>query len=678
MPFQQELADIEEQIFEQDIPTPLRQGMGTQHGSSKSDTYNDDSTLGQIYQPLASQDGSSPSYEVERVKRKNLKVEEPLTPENTITLLKSVRFSDVIQHLEAIPPSSSCSSAMDSKFFNEAFGPAAEIANQQAEQEQLSRADTVARVKLPLMKTYQPIPPWSEFEQVKNQKEFVAMQKSLIFENVGSKLPKSWPGSRSKDSSLPWAPFSSEFAKLAVEEEFHDDDSTWQAFINAPGDDDIIDSSAMTWKAPGLRILRVDDDDEDDLEPGQFRKVTPNAPMDLSSLAKKKKLELQEKLNPGKSSPLLQGAVQKAVRSSTVNASKPRIPSRAAQRTLPPGEGEFGFLDGIFSAENSVSNYLELRGTKRAKLADSTYVTTKTAEEPSKQVGRTSTPHEALQFTIRKSPVSKRETLPVPTVETFSQSRNIIVSSSLFKNRALIKQIEAQLPALKLIERDFSAHNTSAWMPGSVSRSPVKSPLESEADMIVSPAVGILLTTLQKIRQKPLPGTKTKSPIRERLEKVSTRYEKLVVLVSEGSTDESTNGLNASDCLALGEFVGFASAFDTSISVQFVAGGDETLSKWLASIIAQHVFDFELLPDETFWELFLRRAGLNAFAAQAIIGELKAPEGVDPESPSKAGMFGLTGFVEMAREGRIERFGGLCGVKVLERVSAVIDGPWGM
>ena len=67
---------------------------------------------------------------------------------------------------------------------------------------------------------------------------------------------------------------------------------------------------------------------------------------------------------------------------------------------------------------------------------------------------------------------------------------------------------------------------------------------------------------------------------------------------------------------------------------------------------------------------------MNAFAAQKILAELKAPDGVDTGSPTKAGQFGLTAFVEMGREQRIARFGNTCGRRLLERISAVVDTRW--
>jgi hypothetical protein len=214
-------------------------------------------------------------------------------------------------------------------------------------------------------------------------------------------------------------------------------------------------------------------------------------------------------------------------------------------------------------------------------------------------------------------------------------------------------------------------------MPDSVTRSPITSPLDSEADLIISASTGVVITTLQKIKQKPLPGSKAKPEIRTRLEKVSLRYKKLVVLITEGRQDETTNGIDENDCLALSEFMGFTASLMAATTVQFVGGGEQTLAKWLASIVIQNRVDnTELLDFETHWELFLRRAGMNTFAAQDILAKLKAPDGVDATSPSKAGHFGLPAFVDMGKEQRLARFAGVCGTGVLERVSAVVDARW--
>jgi hypothetical protein len=222
-------------------------------------------------------------------------------------------------------------------------------------------------------------------------------------------------------------------------------------------------------------------------------------------------------------------------------------------------------------------------------------------------------------------------------------------------------------------------HNMTQWLPNSVTRSPVLSPLASESDIIVSPRTGIILTNICKVKQRPLPGQKAKVEIQDRVEKVSLRYEHLVVVVSEGNDEETTSGLPETDSLALAEFAGFCSSLEATIIVQFVAGGEETLAKWLVAMMIQYGTQdagTQLLQDETRWELFLRRAGMNAFAAQTVIAALKAPEGVDPEG-SKAGMFGLTGFVEMGDEERNRRFETLLGGRrVLRLVGKCIDAKW--
>ena len=682
-PTKHALEALEQKIFEQDVPTPLRKSTSTEVSKDfSSDTYVGDRTmtLGEVYSPLASLEnsGTPPSVEIQRIKREDLKVEEPLTPEMPQAAPKSVHFSDVVEEMELYPASVPDSPAYDNKFFDEAFGDALKTANQRAEQERLIEADSTARVDVPVMDFSKPDPPWKAFEQQRGSASLLSLQKLTIQELVGQ--PRPWSGTGLVATNMNWVPFPASLARVALEEPFKDNDGTWEAFVNDPREDKVINSSDLTWKPPGLRILKDEEEDDDEIEPAKF--LTDNV-QDLSALIKKRKMELD----------------QNEIQDNEVNKSKTKTITHLRHGTpkpndlmhMSPGHNMhddlvdsqgFGLLAGSFSAANSIDNYLELRGTKKPKLMDSSYF--QLATKVVQSVPKSATPQldpktqARVQFPIRQSPVAADARLPAPNLEPLSTDTYIIVSSTILKHRSLVKQLEALLPKLKLVERDFSAHNTTSWMPGSVSRSPIKSPLDSEADIIVSPAMGIVITTLQKIKQKPLPGQKTKTAIRERLGQVSTRYEKLAVYVSEGRTDGTTNRLDANDCLDFGSFAGFVLGLNSSNTVQFVGGGEETLSKWVASTIAQNrvAGDLTLIEEETHWEIFLRRAGLNAFAAQAIISELKEPEGVNPLSPSKAGLFGIVAFVEMTVEQRIARFGPLCGKGLIERVSAVIDTDW--
>jgi hypothetical protein len=685
-PTKYELEALENKIFEQDVPTPLRRSIATHMPNEPSrETYAGDGTvtLREIYSPLTSpdNDGTPPSIEVQRTKREDLKVEGPLTPEKAVSAPKSVHFSDIVEEMELCSINTPNSPTYENKFFEEAFGDALKTANQQTEQERLIEADSTARVDVPVMDFSKPDPPWKAFKQQRDSASSLFLQKLMIQEIVGSQRP--WICTGLVATNMNWVPFPTSLARVALEEDIEDNDCTWEVFVKDPKEDEVIDSSNLTWKPLGLKILKEEDDcDDDEIEPGKFLK---DGAQDPPSLIKKRKMELNEN-----------GIQDNEVhRLNTFGTNTMSCPLRrntpklndclpAAQKTHNDqlhAQG-FGLLGGTFSAANSIDNYLELRGNKKPKLMDSSYFQLSPREDesaPKSQAPQANPKTQTtIQLRVRKSPVTKNDPLPTPIVKSAGIKTNLIVSSTMLKHRILIKHLEALLPGLVLVERDFSAHNTTTWMPGSVTRSPIKSPLDSEADVIVSPSTGIVITTLQKIKQKPLPGQKAKPAAQERLEQVSFRYEKLAVYVTEAKVDETTNGLDGSDCLAFSSFVGFASGLDSSITVQFVGGGEETLSKWLASTIAQNRVDVasDLLEEETHWELFLRRAGMNAVAAQAIVADLNAPDGVDPLSPTKAGLFGLAAFIDMTVEQRIARFGPLCGRRLLERVSAMIDAKW--
>lgn len=665
--------------------------------------------------------------QTERYKREDLKVEGPLTPSKpTMTAPKSVRFSDFIEDMDIDPPTPVETPAVET-FFQDAFGEAAGKVKQRLEQESLIDADTTARVEVRIMETVVTKPLWQKCQDCTSPEELLAMQMKAM-RSISDLKPKRWAGVNypNMQDKIRFDPFPRDLGKLAIEETFEGADATWKAYTDASSDEDIINSSHFTWKPEGLRILNADEDDDDDIEPGKF---TKDFPRDMSFLVKKRKLELDQhtattEREIQKHSNAVEIEMEGVEQPTRKNSSKPNDFVTAAQKMqLDKTHEPSLLLGGDFSAENMLGNFMELRGVKKPKLMDSSYFTTK-ANEDQPSVQRNPTPTTPIgtvfsksgpelgltqrnqgrkspyqpnerprreelglsgqniniqqqQPLIRKSPIAE-QSLPAPEIAARSTGvQSIIVSSTLFKQRALIKHLEALLPNLTLVERDFSAHNTPSWMPGSVTRSPITSPLDSEADLIVSASTGVILTTLQMIKQKPLPGSKTKPALRVRLEKVGLRYEKLIVLITEGRHDETTNGLDEHDCFGLSEFTGFAQGLVATTSVHFVGGGEQTLAKWLASVLVQNrVENTELLADETHWELFLRRAGLNSFAVHDIVSKLKAPDGVDATSPSKAGHYGLTAFVEMGRQERIKRFAGVCGRGVLERVSAVMDTRW--
>jgi hypothetical protein len=670
----QDLEFIQERIFKNDMPIPIKNGRVMGDESSDDLGSSDTIKMADIYSPAASLDRppAYPQLESTRAKREDLKVEEPLTPTKPADLPKTSLFNDIVMECPIATGSSPPKDPFESSYFQDAFGDAYENATRASEQEVLIPADTTARVEVPIMDFSLPTPPWS-LRIGPASTSILEMQKNMMKGVIGQCLPK-WP-SHGK-LKVRYNPFPHDLARVAFEEQFLDEDSTWQAFIKDPEGDPVIDTSTLTWKPQGLRILKEDDDDE--IEPAQFEKGLPE---DFPYLVKKRKMEIEERDNGS--------GLASATQDSTTNAITTQLPRRKTPKQTQLGSkgkqpqldrvdrGRSLLLGGPFSVGNSVDNFLEIRGTKRSKLGESSSFTKVSTQVP--VPARANSPSELLiQLPIRNSPIPNKieSPLPAPPSIFFNNQMNVIVASTLLKYRTLIRHIEVLSPRIILVERDFSAHDTTMWMPGSVARSPIASPLVSEADIIVSPLVGIIIANLQKIKQKPLPGQKTQVAIRERVENVSVRYEKLIVLVTEGRQDETTRELDDGDCTAFSEFVSFTSSLPNTINVQFIGGGEASLAKWIVNAISSHKIDIELLADETHWELFLRRAGLNAFAAQAIILGLKAPDGIDLSNASKAAIFGLTAFVEMGKEQRIARFGPVCGNRLMERVSAVVDARW--
>ena len=173
-------------------------------------------------------------------------------------------------------------------------------------------------------------------------------------------------------------------------------------------------------------------------------------------------------------------------------------------------------------------------------------------------------------------------------------------------------------------------------------------------------------------------GQRAKSEIRDRLERISVRYEKLVVLVSTDASDGFSDELEKQEWTALSEFIGFTSGLECNIIVNFVFGGGEALPRWIISLIIQHRTAEELISDVTQWELFLRRAGMNVFAAQYVLASVMTLPSVRTRKPSRAETCGLSQFVDMNRNERNARFRDVCGVRLLERVSDAVDAKWSL
>lgn len=675
-----------------------------------------------------------------------------MTIHNPMAKGKNVSFKEMLQ--EVIPdfppliadPSETSLQDIDA-FFEEVIAPIADKVNREVEQEQLQEADSTRRVPVPIMDFSLPVPPWKSYSRgagvgVSDGGSELDAQKLLMVE-VKEKHLKDirWPGVASLELKLRWSPFPKELGQIAAQESI-DDDGSIEGFLAGLDVTDTIDSSALTWKREGLRVLDDDDDSEEELQPGIFSEGKT-----IEALIKKRRLEIEDNLEM---SPTANrggdgtGQGMKPAKRAHVGTND-NLPSRP-QIDLPgPSEATNGqpLLGGAFSAFNALSNFMDVRGenTKKHMLTDSPFFPSPSSKNRSVKPPPAKTTTYAQLNNIESPTKKDLPQIPIPALTPLPPSRTFITSSSsssISSQRRIIRRIQQLHSNATFIERDFRSPTTT--IPTKQPSTHPQPPID-EADLIVSSSTGILWTTLQAIKQLPMPGQSQRPrlpPIRERIARVSDRYERLIVLVSEGkdtSLNSNTNSnsnpsitahdsvpatagspstttittttgttpsvLSAKDCDALTALTAFCTSLEAGILVLYVAGGEEELARWVAGVMSRYSVDVgrggggggegggegtdsktaTLLQEETSWEIFLRRAGLNAFAAQEVLMALKPPVGGDSTGGTGAdggGEFGLAAFVRMGAEERIGRFENLLGGRrVLGRVSGRLDVVWG-
>lgn len=625
---------------------------------------------------ITTKGSSSP---VKRQRCEDFKEELPLTPTTSnsspLKKLKTVTFSEALAttipiYAEAFPTDDYENFGEDVEMlFDSTLRPAAEAAVFEVETEQLSEADSTMRFEVPTIDRTMPLLPWDRFrpshdEQklplesgIKREKELLSVLKATLLREE-----KLWPGGSSIDHDVGgWVPFPSHLGIVANEEKLDEGSHEWYlAKLSSK------ETEAQAWKPEGLRILDERDNNDDKLEEATHAIYVNTGPTveDLQILIARRQQEISTVRGFG--------GINRA--STTMTA-----PSREqyTNHTNSCQDNEAQLILGTrFSATTSLDRFMQAQTGMAPNIEP--HGKAEIGDTDSKLEG-TSAPATHEQAKVQKAP-RIQPLMPVPRVDLPSPAQQVpqfILSSSLLTRRRLLRQIECLYPAAQFIEREFS---------GALSNGNTEN--QGEADLILSPSAGLLLSSLQQIKQKALPGHIQHGGIRERIATLADRYEQLVVLVSEGrstsleGSENADRNLDDRDCKALSSLITFATPLDSDVRVLYVTGGEETLASWSVSCMRRYGIDgseIKLVPDETLWEVFLRRAGMNAFAAQAVLIALKEPS---PDSDNvldkiESGGYGLPAFVRMRPEERTRRFAAMLGgSRLLTRVSRVIDGGW--
>lgn len=620
------------------------------------------SRVGDLYSPLKNIHVTPSPPHRERNRIRDLKVEGPLTPPPAHQPPPwdghKTSLDEVLQTLSpslSFPfpePEQTPLEDID-MLFAEHIAPTAAKATRELEQEQLQEADTTCRVPVPVMDFSKPKAPWDSVASRtidEERKTFLLEMK----ENYASLPPWRLDGSIMRE--LSWKPFSTSQGHFQLEEQIEDDGSL-ASFIAQP---DPRDLDTLMWKPPGLRILDdIHDPEGEELAYGVF----PPA-KDVQSLIKKRNFELYD------------GGETLAHECKDTNEG--RQSSRDLRKLEGPRSAKSAkhdiAVEPEFSAMKALDLFLGLRTGRIQKVSETTAelpkaIAPKTVVEPTR-------PPEAAEVRAGKVSLPKPEPR-VPTAQTF-----LVASTSFLSNRYLACCVQSLYPSATIIERDFALHSCQIRNQGPTPERPRTNPgvKFDEADLIISSSTGLILTNLQKIKQQALPGQATHSPVRERIHRIAGRYERLIVVVSRAAilTDvdsEPTDNLDESDCEALVSLTAFLSHLGalSESELLFVSGDTSVLASWIVSLIVKYAAhnQIRLLEEETQWEIFLRHAGMNAFAAQAVLGGMKSL------AEREGGTWGLRDFIMMSPEEKCRRFEDvLGGRRLIERVGKTLDARW--
>ncbi|KAJ4138176.1 hypothetical protein NW768_001994 [Fusarium equiseti] len=565
-------------------------------------------------------------------------------------LSSSPRSSSKLDHMaatltpNAIDPEASFKATVEQgEFLEEAFRTFLDSkhheANKLLEQEQPNPTDTLLRLPIPVLDFDIPNPEWSaHLSSSKEQFNWLSQTLSPVFY-----LP-CYEGLSCLNSSLKWTPISLGRGRVSLTE---------AAVQLSPLSEELLSlqpprlcSRDYVVLRPRPMVLQIshDEDIELELENGS---VISHPVREESHTISAPANKTHEPMKTPSLDDLL-GVKRQSLKIRTDSGGKKRLLADTSST----------------GASSLLSNFIQLRQPKRLKNGSDTLLPTSQLTPKSQTTATTAS---SVAQEAQKEP----KEAPAPVFSTPKESCRYIVSMELSRN--IISFIERSWPHVELVDRDFTQYNEVSWSPGSTQRNKLVSPLAFEADISLCPAAGLIVTTILRVKQKPLPGSTNLSALRERVKLVSKKYECLFVLVSETNPQgEYVGSPTASDLAGYADFVRFATGLQAGISTFLVSGADETLARWALSIMSRYSLAANQFGEcldfrDSEWSMFFRRAGLNICAAQ-VMAELLW---------SEYGQFGLTSFLKMSAKDRVSRYGQILGgSRIMSNVSRILDQEW--
>lgn len=414
--------------------------------------------------------------------------------------------------------------------------------------------------------------------------------------------------------------------------------------------DKCVKPETLTWKPDGLRIL--DESDEEDLlpeaEPEQeLGQQSLGPPAGIDELLKRVEditATSDKQRSPALRSTPVQSSNQPKLFSdptldfSTLLTSKQHTFSDPLTRS--PRNAR-----ALLPDSSSIERFMGLQGqqVKRRKLEH----TPATVRGPvsaaiTSHTDPVASPGKAIDHMLPDLPVIPAHLPPC----------QIIASQSFTANIQLFRHLTKLYPNLDITERNslFAQRITQDCTHSNPSP---HSQHTEDADLTLSLSTGILITNIARLHQLPLPGSVSSQSasvpghsVRNRIATVSAYYSHLVVIV--GCTAVSAERLSQQDRQALGLLQSYAARFrepgnggfgTTDVEIVLATGAVMGLAYHIVNVLANRKHQgpqLRLLSEESDWEARLRRAGMNAWAAQTVLSCLDVEDGAGHHQVSKA------------------------------------------
>jgi hypothetical protein len=558
-----------------------------------------------IYSPLQS-DLSSNTSPPQKRKVRDMAIDVPLIASDVSTSStekrrKTVAFADDLRTYMPETPktrlvhelASDSEASMDA-FIKEFIEPAAVEAEKAAQQEQLVAADALQRIHVPVVDFSMPAAPWKSNGTVRSEKArrtntADAWSDELEVVKVSLRTVSGYGGfkiSAKEERQLEQYPFDAKLGEVPTEPAI--EDNRYIAVIMSDMSlEDVVTTDSLAWKPEGLRAQRrLKYEIDEELEACVVSHENLDEDHDLQGLLWKRRRELLEGEHGygNIASALITSVPPNDMPISHVDGlNSTTAPLLKSRKNAAQGVGTSSASG--FASARSLHALMVNMGHRAAKPAHEIHCTE--TLPPPQQATKVHLTKVAIEGVGRASTPRPIAPLDLPTLPTMPPNNTVVLSVSLVHNhrRTLKRVFKDLLPNTLHIERDFSCVQSTP-----------------EADILVSPGAGVVLTSLQKIKQKPLPGQVSESnSVRERISKLALRYEMLVVLVGDTLTTEASV-LAQRDGEALADLSAFCAQCGVETRIVPIPAGEESMAVWIASTICEFASrgqGQDLLQDET-------------------------------------------------------------------------------